>query len=243
MKNQQELKIQLLRSAPWLRNIRASANRLCDTVCFLSRGVRYAPIVPYLYIDGWLSYSEAIALYESARSLKAESPIVVEIGSWQGKSSVVLARAIKVKRQSVLYCVDPFNATNNGVQDPTFVQRTRRMDRSLLDTFVKNMRTNGVYDVIRILHGMSHDFAGSFAEKIDLLYIDGNHEYDAVRRDYEEWAPHLKRGGIIAFHDVVRSESGTCQGPWMVVKERIHQNRAWTEKRLVDSLYIARKAD
>ena len=36
------------------------------------------------------------------------------------------------------------------------------------------------------------------AAEIDFLFIDGNHEYDAVRQDFLDWAPKVKRGGIIA---------------------------------------------
>jgi predicted O-methyltransferase YrrM len=114
------------------------------------------------------------------------------------------------------------------------------MSSPLLNQFIDNMKKNRVYEVAKVLRGMSYEFSKGFTEKIDLLFIDANHEYDAVMRDFEEWSPHLKPGGIIAFHDVVTKESS--QGPGRVVTERIRENTAWTEQRLVDSLYIARKA-
>jgi predicted O-methyltransferase YrrM len=239
-RSKQDLKRELVRRAPWLRQTKAAAKYMLSTARFLSHGVRYAPIVRHLYIDGWLTSSEAIALYEIASDLNAERPVVVELGSWQGKSSMILAKGIRTKRQPVLYCVDPFNATNSGVPYANLVQRASRAQLSLLDTFVQNMKNNGVYHMIRLFQGMSSEFAKSFAEKIDLLFIDADHEYEAVLRDYEEWAPYLTRNGTIAFHDVAKS--GSCQGPWRVVKEKIHESAAWADKRLVDSLYIARKA-
>jgi len=36
---------------------------------------------------------------------------------------------------------------------------------------------------------------------VDFLYIDGDHAYDAVKRDYEAWHPFVKKNGIIGFHD------------------------------------------
>lgn len=39
--------------------------------------------------------------------------------------------------------------------------------------------------------------------KFDFLFIDGDHTYDGVKRDYEMYAPLVRPGGIIAFHDIV----------------------------------------
>jgi predicted O-methyltransferase YrrM len=37
---------------------------------------------------------------------------------------------------------------------------------------------------------------------VDLLFIDGDHSYDGVRADFEDYAPLVRPGGLIAFHDV-----------------------------------------
>ena len=37
---------------------------------------------------------------------------------------------------------------------------------------------------------------------VDLLFIDGDHSYDGVRADFENYAPLVRPGGLIAFHDV-----------------------------------------
>ena len=39
--------------------------------------------------------------------------------------------------------------------------------------------------------------------KIDLLFIDGDHAYEGVKKDFELYAPFVSKGGIIAFHDIV----------------------------------------
>lgn len=39
--------------------------------------------------------------------------------------------------------------------------------------------------------------------KVDFLFIDGDHTYEGVRVDFEMYSPLVKRGGIIAFHDIV----------------------------------------
>ena len=48
-------------------------------------------------------------------------------------------------------------------------------------------------------------------ESIDFLFIDGDHSYDGVKRDFEMYSPLVKKGGIIAFHDIVPNPAdSTC---------------------------------
>jgi len=63
---------------------------------------------------------------------------------------------------------------------------------------------------VYLLRTNSHD-AGTFAkvksilngEKLDFLFIDGDHSYEGVRKDFEMYSPLVRKGGIIAFHDIV----------------------------------------
>jgi len=41
-------------------------------------------------------------------------------------------------------------------------------------------------------------------ECVDFLFIDGDHSYEAVRRDFELYGPLVRRGGIVSFHDIIR---------------------------------------
>ena len=56
--------------------------------------------------------------------------------------------------------------------------------------------------VLRILDGAS----------LDYLFLDGDHTYDGIRKDFEMYAPLVRRGGIIALHDItVHTGDRTCQ--------------------------------
>ncbi|MDM8547091.1 CmcI family methyltransferase [Candidatus Venteria ishoeyi] len=46
-------------------------------------------------------------------------------------------------------------------------------------------------------------------KKIDLLYIDADHSYEGVKKDFELYSPLVTPGGIIVFHDIVHHPSGT----------------------------------
>lgn len=92
--------------------------------------------------------------------------------------------------------------------------------------------------VINVLQGYSFDIIKKFSKQIDLLFIDGNHDYKSVLNDYLLGSPLVKRGGYIALHDVGASHTS---GPKQVVEQEIVRNPIWGEQKLIDELYIARK--
>jgi cephalosporin hydroxylase len=62
-----------------------------------------------------------------------------------------------------------------------------------------------IYDEVRrILDVTEH-------RELDFLFIDGSHYYKDVKKDFEMYAPLVKKGGVIAFHDVIIDDNDTCQ--------------------------------
>jgi len=183
-------------------------------------------------IGGWLSDSEAVALYRTVAT--CNPPIVaVEIGSWYGKSSVMIAGGIRDGGGGILYAIDPFEGS-----DGYSVLRTgQRRATNFLDSFLQNINHAGLAELVRPIRGYSYEVAENWSTPIDLLFIDGDHEYEAVKRDFEDWSPHLKDGGIIMFHDT----NGNWPGPTQLAREQLH-SPSWQNVRCVGSLTIARKA-
>jgi MMP 1-O-methyltransferase len=206
------------------------------------RGLKYRSIFPYEGIPGWLTEDEAITLYELARAMPVKDPVAVEIGSWMGKSSLVLSKGLKGKINPKLYCIDPFNGDAGESDRILYGNAISTMKRTLKDAFLDNMKQHGVLDVVHPLVGYSYEFAKDFKHEIDLLFIDGAHEYDAVLMDYEQWSPLLRSGGMIAFHDVVTEDNPDPEGPIKVVRQHIFDNPIWEDVRLVDALLVARKS-
>jgi len=54
-------------------------------------------------------------------------------------------------------------------------------------------------------------------EKFDLLFIDGGHDYEQVKRDLSRWVPRVKDNGIIAGHDY------EIEGVWRAVEEQLYR--------------------
>ena len=58
------------------------------------------------------------------------------------------------------------------------------------------------------IHGDADLFANLFLMEIDLLFIDGHHDYESVKRNTEMWEPLVKNyGGVILFHDYDHPET------------------------------------
>lgn len=213
--------------------------RLGTRAQLLLRGLRYSSILPYTSIDGWLTVDEAITLYELALALPHEQPVVVEIGSWQGKSSVCLARGLRRKNGARLCCIDPFDGSGDAPSAAEYGDRQNGLDNPLRTVFEQNLRAAGVHGLVEIRQGLSHDRAADWRGPIDLLFLDGDHGYDAVARDVGDWLPHVRPGGWLAMHDVVHP---VHDGPRRIVDERILPDPRWVDRRYIDSLFVARRA-
>jgi len=191
-------------------------------------------IEDYITIDGWLTENEAQALFATAKMLPRNS-ITVEIGSWQGKSTFCISKGIKSGK---VYAIDPFNADAGKDVSSEADYRDRKKEKSLLNIFINNMQRLKVYKKIVIKQGYSYNFNNDF-EKIDFLFIDGDHSIEGCKNDYDLYANKVKKGGYIAFHDyyVDRLELG----PTYVINEIILKNNDFEFLGQYDSLWVAKK--
>lgn len=219
----------MLTKKPWRLGTRAQ---------LLLRGLRYTSILPYVSIDGWLTVDEAITLFELARSLPNEHPRVVEIGCWQGKSSVCLASGLRGKNNPRLSCIDPFDASGDDSSRSEYANRASNLGGPLRAAFEQNLRRAGVHELVDIRQGLSHQHVQAWREPIDLLFLDGDHSYESAARDCRDWAPRVRPGGFLVMHDVVHP---VHTGPRRVVDEEVLCDPRWVEPRYVDSMFVARK--
>lgn len=185
-------------------------------------------------IDGWLTPDEALGLYLLASKLPPGAT-VVEIGSWQGKSTYCLASGL---RSGTIYAIDPFNASGGFDLRSEQEYMEKKAEKDLLAQFRQNMDSLGVLSKIRVKQGYSSQFAGDF-EKIDLLFIDGDHSIPGCTADFEQYAPRLAPGGFIAFHDYYPDSKDL--GSTFVVNNMVMPSANFRFYRSFDTLWTARK--
>jgi predicted O-methyltransferase YrrM len=207
-------------------------------------GVRNLPAHVSREIPGFLQDEEAVALFQIARNLPPGST-VVELGSWLGKTSVVIAKGLQRGSGSRLYCIDPFAPAGDARSVVRYRELAGALGGGLRDAFLANLDRHDVADRVSVLQGFSHEFSGDWEDEIDCLFIDADHSYEAVARDLEEWSGFVRPGGWLLLHDVwLEPPAGTSvyhQGPARVVRERILGNAEWVEPRTAGSLFQARR--
>jgi len=171
----------------------------------------------FFSIPTQVTREELIRLYLLSSSCSVK-PVIVEVGSYLGASTCFLAAGARSKGGNV-YAVDSW-------QNMAMTEGTR-------DTFEEFSRnTEPVRDSIVALRGLSSDMAKGFDRKIDLLFIDGDHSYEACLLDWKSWSCFLSPGAIVAFHD-----TGWAEGVQRVVSEEV-ASRAKKQGRL-PNLYWA----
>jgi predicted O-methyltransferase YrrM len=190
------------------------------------------------HIQGWLSEAEGNCLFDLARlRTPACGPVVVEIGCWQGRSSVLLAAGMREKVNARLFCVDPFGIDeSSSYQELYYDELIAKMPRTVEEGFLRNIRRCRVADIVHPIKGYSFDVVRSWTEPVDFLFIDANHEYESVHRDFTLWSPFVKPDGIVALHDV----SENWPGPVRVMQEEL-QPPSFRDLHRVDSLAWAVK--
>ncbi|MGH3715995.1 MAG: class I SAM-dependent methyltransferase [Micromonosporaceae bacterium] len=141
-------------------------------------------------IPGWLKLGQARMLWDAALRLRPGQKIV-EIGSHQGRSTVILAAAARQVDASVI-AIDPF------VDGKLFGGTATRAK------FAKNIADAGLDDVVELVVGYSTQLRPSWERRFDLLYIDGKHDYWTFTDDLR-WASWLSTGGEILVHDCYSS--------------------------------------
>jgi len=186
----------------------------------------------YSDIEGFLSPLEAAMLYSFASRLSRDG-LIVEIGSWKGRSTYCLARGLRSGR---IVAIDPFDASGDADSVATYGNNSGRLP--LRCQFAKNMYRSGVLHKIELKHGCSNMFVGTVSD-IDFLFIDGDHSIDGAKFDYMNYACHLEFGGYLAFHDYYASRKEL--GPTWVVDNMVARSGQYRFVGLFDSLWIGQR--
>lgn len=173
-------------------------------------------------VEGRIAPEEAELLYHLAGQFECEGEIV-EIGSYQGYSTIWLASGSKEANMGKVYAVDPHNMTDHGFNEAIF--RKNIEDANLDDHVVPVIST-------------SSEAEKTWSKPIRLLFIDGAHDYESAKNDFVLWEKHVIQYGIIAFHDFL---SMTCPGVTKVVREHIFNSDNYVVVGCVNTVIYAKK--
>ncbi len=179
-------------------------------------------------LDGWLFEKEGELLYHLAKNCTGKG-VIVEIGSWKGKSTIWLGKGSKRGNKVPIYAIDPHTGSSEH----------KRMFSKKIYTFKefkRNISKANVDDIIIPIIQTSEEAAKKFTQPIELIFIDGAHEYDLVKKDFELWFPKIIDGGIMAFHDTI-----WFSGPTRIVEEFVCPSKNFRNLKLINSITVAEK--
>jgi len=161
--------------------------------------------------EGMTSFAEATLLYELAREVR--SGCIVEVGAYRGRTTVALGRGSLDGHRVPVFAIEPHQAFT-GVLGARFGPADAgAFYRAILET--------GCYHVVRLVSLSSEQVAGGWRLPVALLWIDGDHRHEAVRRDFESWRPHLIEGATVAFDDA----ADPALGPRTLIGELLATGR------------------
>jgi predicted O-methyltransferase YrrM len=168
-------------------------------------------------LQGELTEIEANLLFQLARArTPSAGPLIVELGAWQGKTSLLLAAGLRGKARPRVV------SFQRGFLDPRAFQRVLR-------------RCNLAHVIETV--DPSPDGRSNWKDCIDLLFINVTEDYDALRREFLLWSPFVKPAGIVVLSAVPQNLPALCR----LIAEDL-QGPQYTDLRQVNGLAWAAAA-
>jgi predicted O-methyltransferase YrrM len=144
----------------------------------------------YTFTQNWFLVSELRAKIHLFLSKTAENKIL-EIGSFEGQSTLYFADTYCTHKNSEIISVDPFDSTDTTTSVTTVIE----------ERFLSNVNKSKNKDKIRVKKMYSDDFFKTNTEMFNFIYIDGSHEPDQIIKDATNALNVLSKGGILWFDD------------------------------------------
>lgn len=161
--------------------------------------------------EGMVQADECVLLMQLAS--RAGEGVIVELGSYRGRSTIALALGSRRGAAAPVYAIEP-HAEFTGVLGARFGPGDRL-------AFERNVERAGVAGLVHLISRPSEAAATAWTESIGLLWIDADHAYEAVSRDFALWTRYLTPAGRIALDD----STVAGLGPHRVVEEALASRR------------------
>ncbi|MBO9571122.1 MAG: class I SAM-dependent methyltransferase [Chitinophagaceae bacterium] len=159
----------------------------------------------------------------------AGAATAVEIGVFEGVNTVVIGKHMQPSGK--LYGIDPFFKGKVGVCYHKYIT-------------ILNLKRNKVKKNVVLVEKLSDAAISDVPDKIDFIFIDGDHSYEGIKSDWDLYSKKVNKGGIIALHDttVPDFDPGRASlGSIAYFKDVIAHDKAFEVIETVDSLNVMRR--
>ena len=149
----------------------------------------------------------------------------VEIGTFMGVAAAVIAKAMAVDGK--LYCVDPYDG-----------------GEALMQIADRHLRRQGARSKVEFVRAYSQDALPHLPGQVDFMFVDGDHSYDGLKRDWHIVLDRLRPGGVACFHDTSLPADKPAQycGAAEYFDEHIRTSAGFQHVETVETLNVMRRA-
>ncbi|MFM9441727.1 class I SAM-dependent methyltransferase [Streptomyces acidiscabies] len=202
-------------------------------------------LAAFLGAKGFMPEDEGLALYSVAVEAGALGLPLLEVGTYCGRSAVLLAGAAR-RAGVVALTVDHHRGSEEQqpgweYHDPETVDPELGL-MDTLPTFRRTLHRAGLEDHVVALVGRSPQIANLWNSPLGLVFIDGGHTDEHATADYEGWSPHVAQGGLLVIHDVFPDpeDEFTGQAPYRIYLRALRSG-VFEELGVQGSLRVLRK--
>lgn len=147
----------------------------------------------YQNIDGWFDFEQ---IYNHAIDTAHENDILIETGTWFGKSAAYLGvEAVNRKKKLRIFTIDvnhEYRDIQNGMVD-----RNEKIKVNL-----RRLQNVTYLNEDSIEASKKFDDGSCF-----MVFLDALHTYEFLHDELRAWFPKVAKGGIFAGHDIISFES------------------------------------
>jgi len=146
---------------------------------------------------------------------------ILEIGVWAGASTVSWGEGLRryFAGNGHIVAVDVWASNAEPVADLAPVAS------AIKQVFLHNISASGISELVEPIHADSDSAFRRLADRrFDVIYIDGDHRYEQVRRDLAHAISCLKPDGIICGDDL---EVQMGDGADVIVAEAVARGESW----------------
>ncbi len=191
---------------------------------------------------GFMPTAEGLALHRAARDALLLGP-VLEVGTYCGKSTIFLAAAAR-DVGGLVVTVDHHRGSEEHqvgweYHDTSLVADGGRFDT--LGRFRRTLADAGLEPHVIAVVGRSADVARLWSAPLGMVFIDGGHTDEAAQADFDGWAHHVVRGGLLVIHDVFPDPADGGQAPYRIYRRALEGD--FTEHSVEGSLRVLRRTD
>lgn len=152
-------------------------------------------MIGLLDLEECMSVGDCLTLLIIVRTVARPKMQILEVGSWKGKSTSILAQVAKMVDGTV-YAVDHWNGSKDSWQEELV------KTKDVYGTFCNNMKLLGLDKTVQPIKMSSKKAMEQFDDKsMDMIFIDADHHYEAFKDDVNGWLPKIRNGGLLCGHD------------------------------------------